>query len=544
MKQIDLSGLSFSELIRRDKYYVDKTLLVKDLLSTNDRGVFLFTRPRRFGKTTNLSMLDAFFNIEYRGNDWFDGLLISKYPEYDSYRNSFPVIHLDMRASKKGTYDGFVYGMKCAISEVFKEHKYLLESDIPDSYFRRLHDRIVNREATDEELRDSLLLLSKTLEEYHGRKVIILIDEYDCAVADSFGQESHRPMLDFLRDFLGLALKGNSSLQMAYMTGVMQIAKESLFSDLNNISVNNILSEMSDERFGFTKSEVRDILSYYGHPEKFDEAREWYDGYRFGDAEVYNPFSIMAYVQNGFKPDTYWVNSGSQNIIRTLLEHIDNTNLATISNILTGSAAAAHIETSLAFGDLYGSDESLLSLMTTAGYLNAVPRDDGLFDIFIPNKEIWKIVDDTFRRMNPVDPGDFARFNGYLISGDAEKMATELESILKDESYLTLRNEYVYQAILVTILHQMRGRYEIRAEYEAGNGRADIFLRPLSPPLPWIIMELKVVKSDGMLDKGLDEAMDQIRDRRYSMGLSGKTLLVGMSFFKKVPKVRTEIIDN
>ena len=242
------------------------------------------------------------------------------------------------------------------ISEVFKEHRYLLESDVPDDYFRRLHDRIVNREATDEELRDSLLLLSKTLEEYHCRKVIILIDEYDCAVADSFGQESH-PMLDFLRDFLGLTLKGNGSLQMAYMTGVIQIAKESLFSDLNNISVNNILSEMSDERFGFTESEVRDILSYYGHPEKFDETREWYDGYRFGDAEVYNPFSIMAYVQNGFRPDTYWVNSGSQNIIRTMLEHIDDTNLATMSNILTGGVAAAHIETSLAFGDLYGSDE-------------------------------------------------------------------------------------------------------------------------------------------------------------------------------------------
>ena len=543
MKQIDRGGLQFPELIEKNKYYVDKTSVIGDILSQNDCGVYLFTRPRRFGKTTNLSMLDAFFNIRYKGNTWFDGLEVSKHHEYDEYKNAFPVIHIDMKASKSDTYEGFISGMIDAVSDAFKDHTYLLEIDIRKP-LRDLFSMLDDLDVPETRLVNSLKLLSEGLESYHGKKAIILIDEYDAPVSDAFGKDFHRQILSFLRQFLGSALKSNSSLQMAYMTGVMQIAKESIFSDLNNVVVNNVFSKRSDERFGFTESEVKELFTYYGHPEKFEEAREWYDGYHFGDAEVYNPFSIMSYVDEDFTPKGYWVNSGGDWIIRSLLEHIDDVNFMAMTDLVTGKSIRTHITETLAYGDLYTSDESLFSLMVMSGYLNAVPADGGMFDVSIPNSEIMGIVDDMIRRMNPMNSRDFAEFNRLLLNGDAEGMAEKLGEILQDESYLTLRKEFVYQAIVVTILHLMNSRYEIRAEYEAGNGRADVFMRPRSPMTPWIIMELKAVKTESKLDGGLDEALNQIREKRYSMGIPGEVVLIGMSFWKKVPKVRVEISKN
>lgn len=543
MRQVSRSGLSFQRLREDDAYFVDKTLLIRDILDRSQSGVYLFTRPRRFGKTTNLSMLDAFFNIKYNGNTWFNGLEISKHHEYDEYRNAFPVIHLDMKPSKGDDYGQFITGVRLALSKTFNMHRYLLDSDIMKP-LRDLFSMLDDRSATDERMVEALLLLSEALEAYHGKKVIILIDEYDAPVSDAFGKDFHRQILSFLRQFLGSALKSNSSLQMAYMTGVMQIAKESIFSDLNNVVVNNVFSKRSDERFGFTESEVKELFAYYGHPEKFEEAREWYDGYRFGDAEVYNPFSIMSYVDEDFTPKRYWVNSGGDWIIRSLLEHIDDVNFMAMTDLVTGKSIMTHITETLAYGDLYTSDESLFSLMVISGYLNAVPADDGMFDVSIPNSEIMGIVNDMIRRMNPVNSRDFAEFNRLLVNGDAEGMAEKLGEILQDESYLTLRKEFVYQAIVVTILHLMNSRYEIRAEYEAGNGRADVFMRPRSPMTPWIIMELKAVKTESKLDSGLDEALNQIREKRYSMGIPGEVVLIGMSFWKKVPKVRVEISKN
>lgn len=242
MKQIDTGGLSFPDLRNDDFYYVDKTLLIKDILEKNDRGVYLFTRPRRFGKTTNLSMLDAFFNIEYKGNTWFDDLAISRYSQFDNVKNKFPVVSLNFKNTKSSDYGKFIELMKSAIYEAFDSHRYLLNSDRIEPDQKKKFMEVLDESTSEALLGNRMYLLCKMLERHHGRKVIVLIDEYDRAISDSFGSKSFRPVMDYLEEFLNYLLKNNDSLQMAYVTGVTLIAKESIFSGLNNLKVNNVFS--------------------------------------------------------------------------------------------------------------------------------------------------------------------------------------------------------------------------------------------------------------------------------------------------------------
>lgn len=544
MKQIDTGGLSFAEIRRRDKYYVDKSMLIADILLRNDSGVYLFTRPRRFGKTTNLTMLDAFLNMKYEGNTWFDGLEISSHHEFDRYRNAFPVIYVDLKGTKSPDYEGFLAAMRSVILKSLKEHLYLLDSPVLTKDESLLFDRLFENTADREDLKSSVAVLSGILERYHGRKVVVLIDEYDRAVSDAFGSRSHRPMMDFLGEFLNAALKSNDSLQMAYITGVMQIAKESIFSDLNNIAVNNIFSRFSDERFGFTEAEVKQILSDYGHPERFEEAKQWYDGYRFGDAEVYNPYSIMCYVSEGFEPTPHWANSGGDRVVRWLLERISDVNFTSIAGLVTGGSFETELYPAIAFEDVSkGSDITLYSLMAMSGYLKAVPVGDDTFEVSIPNEEVRRTVDRLMKSMNPIDTLLFADFSRAVLDGDADRMATSLRRILTGGNYQNMK-ENGYEAILMTVLWSLSRRYEVGTERDAGNGRTDIFMRPKTAGAPPLIMELKVADSKKDLDRELDRAFGQIHDRSYYAGLPGKVVLIAIAFYVKTPKVRVEVIDN
>ena len=545
MKQVDTGGLSFAELREEGMYYVDKTMLIADILSEGDRDIYQFTRPRRFGKTTNLSMLDAFFNIKYKGNTWFDGLEISKHPEFERYKNAFPVIHLDLNNTKVATYESFFNRMRTAVRNAYEAHEYLLKEPDVDQDFVELFRSIKRRDLKESFLVTSIGDLSKAIFKSIGRKPIILIDEYDCAVSDYFGEASHMETLEFLGRFFRSALKTNPNREMVYMTGVMQIAKESIFSDLNNVSVDNIFSEHSGERFGFTESEVREILRYYGHPEKLDEVREWYDGYRFGDAEVYNPFSIMMYIRNRFNPGLYWINSGGDGIVKSLLNRIDDANLSTITDLVTGNVARVRLYESLVFKDVYTSDESLFSLMAMTGYLNAVPVGDRRFDISIPNREVMGIVRDMAERIRPITDAGFIEFNQAVLDGDAERMASLLEEFLTTTSYLNLSDktpENPYEMMVVTLLIGLCERYTVRTEREMGYGRSDIVMIPKVQGDLGIVMELKIAKTSKDMDSGVDEALKQIHDMKYYKELSGEVLLIGVCFHSKQAKARSEII--
>ena len=501
MKQIDLSGLSFADLREKDKHYVDKTLLIGDLLDTDDSGVYLFVRPRRFGKTTNLTMLDAFFNIRYEGNSWFDGLEISKHPEYERYRNAFPVIHLDLGNAKADTYERFIDGMRRAVTLCFEPHRHLL------------------------------------------------IDEYDAAVSDAFGTESHEPMMSFLRGLMYASIKGNPYRGMVYVTGVMQIAKQSIFSDLNNIVVNNVFSKKSDERFGFVESEVKGILADFGYEDRFDAARRWYDGYRFGDVEVYNPYSIMYFVSEGCEEKAYWVGSGRDVLIRDLLESITSEKYTEIMKLVTGDSILSDLTEAFPYGVIRRSGKPLYSLMVMSGYLKAVPTDrvdpygNRLFELSIPNEGVRRLIGELMKSVYPVDTDDFVLFNRAILEEDAPSIESTLTRIMNGASYLNLR-ESTYQAVVMTLVHALSGRYRVKVEAPEGQGRADILLSPKVRGDLYIIVEIKVAERKKDLDARVTEAFEQIHDREYYKGMEGRIILMGLAFWKKIPKARIESVMN
>lgn len=540
-KQIDTRGLPFKELRGDGKFYVDKSMLIADLLRHNDRGVYLYTRPRRFGKSTNISMLDAFFNIKYNGNDWFDGLEISEHREFDAYRNAYPVVYLDFKGVESSSFEDFLDSMATVAIKAFDSfYDTIRDMDLRPSESAMV-DRIWSKTASKDDIRESVGILCGIVERAYGRKVVVLIDEYDRPVTESFRKDHLESVIRFLGLFLTNILKGNESVQMAYVTGVMQVAKSGIFSGLNNLSVNNVCSRDSDERFGFTEDEIKKILSYYGHPEKLEEARGWYDGYRFGDAEVYNPFSIMSYVSNRFTPANYWTNTGNDKPMSWLISRTDPGSVEVLADLVSGSTATSELHLDVTYEEMSLSRGiDLYSLMVMTGYLKAVPRADGLFDLSIPNREVMEHVDRVLKRNLPVEDRPMIDFCRSVRESDGEGMESSLAAILAGTSYFDMRTEAAYEILVLTVLRGIPDGYEVMAQREHGNGRTDIMLTPRREGLDTVIIELKTADTDSALQSRAEEALRQIHDRRYYNGLSGDVILVGIAFHGVVPKVAVE----
>ena len=544
MKQVNISGIPFRDFRERDKYYVDKSLLIKDILDTNPGGVHVYTRPRRFGKTTNITMLDAFFNMQYKGNTRFDGLAISEFPEYDRYRNAFPVVYIDLKDADPRDYDLFIESLNSIIIRTFKRFDTELSSDVVMRSESLLLDRIYSKKASEDDLRDSVLTLCEILQRYHGRRSIVLIDEYDRALTDSFGTETQKRVIDFLSGFFSTTLKSNRNLQMAYVTGVMQVAKAGMFSGLNNISINNIASTTSDERFGFTESEVRGILDYFGHPEKFEEVREWYDGYRFGDAEVYNPFSVMLYVQNGFVAKGYWAGTSRNLPLNWMVGRADSRSIDTVSRLIAGETAETDLHFEITYEDLiHLRERDLYSLMVMTGYLKSVSTEGGYL-VSIPNKEVMEDLDTIMSNNSPqVNDRLFPEFCRAMLEGRATDMEPLLNDILAGGNYLNLNKEYAYELVLMTMTRGIIRNYDVRTERQEGNGRTDMILTPKTEEYPPIVIELKTADGTDGLDASVQDALHQIHDRRYYNGMKGKVILYGVAFCGVVAKVGTETLD-
>lgn len=551
MKQIDLGDMSFAELRENNMYYVDKTGLIKDILDSNRFGIYLFTRPRRFGKTVNLSMLDAFFNISYEGNNWFDDLEISKYPEYYAYKNAFPVIHIDLGIVNADRYEEFLAGMRKSVRDAFEPHRYLLGwSELSDT-MKSLFD-IFGSETTPlspDMLKFSVNNLSEALTKYHGKQPVILIDEYDRAVSNAFGEESHKEIMSFLEKFMYASIKGNPNKQMVYITGVMQIAKQSIFSGLNNVVVNNIFSKKSDERFGFTEDEVKSILTDFGFSNRFEITKKWYDGYRFGDVEVYNPYSIMNFVSHNCLEKPYWVDSGRDVLIKDLLNSITVEKYTDIMKLVTGGSIESNLMDSFPYEVIKKSGEPLYSLMVMAGYLNAVPIEktdiygNELFALSIPNEEVRRLVGRLMKNVYPIDTDDFTLFNKAILDENAPVMEKTLTRITAGASYLNLK-ENTYQAVIMTLIHTLSNRYRVKVEVPEGQGRVDVLLDPLVHGEPHIIFELKVAKKKSDLNSRVDEAIEQIHNREYYNGMAGRVILIGIAFWNKIPKVKIDSVMN
>ena len=537
-----MTGIDDFNMIRDEGgYYIDKTTLIGDILEQK-KGVYLFTRPRRFGKSLNLSMLDSYFNLRYADDpDRFAGLRISELRPDDPEKNAYPVVHMSLKGLKSTTYESFIEVLRQKISIVYKNFIELGSSSEQDPDDARQFLRVKSGEASEAELRFSLFNLTRMLEVEYGKKVILLIDEYDNAVNEA-ALDIRGIILGFLSEFLSEALKSNTSLRFAVLTGVMQIAKANIFSGLNNLYTDSIFDSRFQEYWGFSEREVQQLCADFGHPERFEEAKEWYDGYRFGTAEVYNPWSVLNYADSGFVPKEYWANNSTNSILEDLYRRADISDLKDLIDI-AGDGIVKALYTTITYSDAENDDESLYSVMAMTGYLKAVSEGNGLYRLSVPNNEVRRLMSVKLSSLSRIGQTGFNIFCTSIANGDADTVERVLGEILLGGSYWNLTEERSYELVIMTILYGISERFRIRTEQEGGNGRIDIIMEPKAAGRAGMIIELKKVDSEAELEGAADSALSQIHEKRYYLGMHGPVLLYGISFCGKIPCVKHERLD-
>ena len=541
-------GVQDFKKVRDEGYlYVDKSDLIPQILSQKSE-VYLYTRPRRFGKSLNLSMLDAFFNIRYpKDNTWFDGLKVSDCRECDEHRNAYPVIYLDFKRLNSKDMKTFNEKLSEMLSMLYDSFGYLLDSKNISIREAELIQLTIDEKLTPSKMYSSILRLSELLYKHHGTKVIILIDEYDNPIHNAFGKPHHQEILDSMRDILSSALKGNNSLQFGVVTGVMQISKESIFSGLNNLRVNNVLSKDFDEMFGFTDEEVKAVLEEYGRPEKIEEAREWYDGYRFGDANIYNPWSLLNYVGERFEPKPYWAGTSGNSILEDLFENASPELWDEFRSLSEGDVVEYTISPTITFQDLHTDERNIYSMLVMSGYLTAF-EDDGIQYIRIPNGEMADVFGSTIlNRLNVNSSMHVRNLSKAFVSGDSDAVEKRLYNLFASSAgNAMLNDEHSYQAFVTGMLMFLNGRYTVKADFEEGNGRYDIKLERRYGDYPNIVIEIKRIpidSSDEVATSSAMKALEQIKERDYLHGLEGPTLIYGIAFRNKKPTVLSERMD-
>ncbi len=433
----------------------------------------------------------------------------------------------------------FINDIKSLMSSTYDGFDYLIDDDRIRGSLRRDYLDTYVSDFSNTSLKMSLSRLCEMLHIYHGVKPIVLIDEYDNIINQAFNRSIYADVIDFIRSFLSSALKSNEHLEFAVITGVMQIAKESIFSGLNNITVNNIFSKKFDERYGFTEDEVKTLCKEYDHPEKFEEAKEWYDGYRFGDAEIYNPWSVLRYISENFIPATYWSGTSGNDIINTLLDSADDDVYSELHRLGNGESIISSLNSTVIMNDIGVDGTAIYSIMAVSGYLNAVPDDSDAFLLSIPNKEMYKVFAEMMtKHINDSASVAFA----YLFDGmedmNIDKMQKALDMIFnKNIPFILLSKEKDYQLILGAAAMSRLGRYTVSLEEESGNGRADIIMRPNRSGLPNIILEMKRSDSVNDLESDSSKAISQIEEKGYFRNMKGRILLYGISFNGKSSRI-------
>ena len=543
-------------------YYVDKTKLVEQLMQ-NWGEVNLFTRPRRFGKTLNMSMLRSFFEI---GTDksLFDGLYISRNKELcDMHMGKYPVISITLKGIEGMTFEESRNMLKIILKNEARRHYYLKNSDRLTDDDKQQYEQILL--GTSENTTDSLRLLSQLLFLHYDKKVVILIDEYDVPLDKAFQNGYYSEMTSLIRGILGQALKTNDYLQFAVLTGCLRISKESIFTGLNNFKVLSIADARFDEQFGFTDSEVRDILEEYGVSDKISEVKDWYDGYRFGKADVYCPWDVINYVDHlqadpNARPQAYWINSSGNGLVRRLINIADESTKDEIERLIAGETIEKAIRLELTYDEIDNSIDNIWSVLFTTGYLtNAgeieLPGGGGYgYRLVIPNKEVRQVfvsqIQEWFRQTVTYDDGCVQDLCEAFMAGDADKIQSNLNMILiKTISVLDTKarddqKENFYHGLLLGLLRS-KPDWRIKSNRESGDGFSDISIEPTIPE-KGIVVEVKYSNTISGLDDACGKAMKQIRDRRYDEALreDGREDIIayGIAFCRKRCKVVCEKI--
>lgn len=536
MRSIPLGNDDFKDIRDNNGYFVDKSMLIEGIVKSPTTKVFLFTRPRRFGKSLGMSMIDAFFNMRYEGNTWFDDLHVSDCKECSKERNRYPVIFLNMKNLVVNDSVSFRKSMAETMESLYQSYRYLLDSEVLNSDYKEKYRAVTRFDYSKISLERTLLNLSEMLRIHHGMQVVILIDEYDNPIQRTYGTDVQGEVITFMRDFMSPALKSNDALKFGVVTGVMQIAKESIFSGLNNLSTNNVLDKKFDECFGFTETEVRELISYYGHPEKFDECKEWYDGYIFGDEEVYNPWSLLRYIDSGFEPGRYWAGGSGNDIIGTLLQTDDRDVYDELRIMASGGSINRYVDPFVVYSDIETKVDVIYSVMVMSGYLKAKRTKDG-FELSIPNKEVFEVYSDMLLSPYGGDRMAFTIRNLFrsIQAGDVDGITDRVRDLMRSTvSAKILDSEHAYQTYIIGMMMGFCGNYEIYGDrLESGDGFADIIFRKIRGPGPNIVMELKRSDSEKDMEKDSEFALRQIIDKDYVHDMSGRTLLYGVAFHSK-----------
>jgi len=549
-KAVPVGIEDFKELIQDEYYYVDKTLLIDEMLM-NKSKVTLFTRPRRFGKTLNMSMLRYFFDVKDKEENkkLFENLKIYD-SEYMSEQGKYPVIFVSLKDLKEDTWEECLESIKDIMYKIFNEYSFLRKKlNIVE---KRQFDKIWEITGNERNFKTSLLDLSNYLNKYYGEKVIILIDEYDAPIINAFDKGYYNEAINFFQTFYSSALKTNNSLKYGVLTGITRIIKEGIFSGLNNLYVNTILSKDYSEYFGLLENEVIEMLEYFDMKYKIEEVREWYNGYIFGESKVYNPWSIVNYVREK-EIKAYWANVSGNTLLENMLNHAGESVYDDLKRFTDGESIEKYISDGTTIKSLLNNDDEIWQVLLYSGYLTKDEKQKEIdvtseytdvYNLRIPNKEIRKYFGNMFLNrffgtevktnilIKALENGDIKKF---------EKTLGEIMINMLSHFDLDKEMEKIYQVFMIGLVGFLMGKYEIISNDESGYGRYDLAMIPIKSNEKAYLMEFKISKTKNEMEKRAQKALKQIDEKKYDTKLKARgiknILKIGVAFYGKEVKV-------
>lgn len=542
-------GVSDFKLATTGYYYVDKTLMIRDFLDKKPM-VSLFTRPRRFGKTLNMDMLRVFFEKTNEDTSVYfkDKQIWQCGNYYTKHQGQYPVIFLTFKDIKSMTWEETFQKIRRLISLEFIRHNELETSSVLTSYEKEQYHLLAGDTGDEIDCQMGLQLLSLLLHKHYGRECIIIIDEYDTPIQQGHTCNFYPEIVNFMRNFFSGGLKDNPHLAFGFLTGILRVAKESIFSGMNNLKTYSILDDGYSSYFGFTEKEVKDMLRYYGKDDKYNELSEWYDGYRFGNTEIFNPWSVINYISDNCFPKAFWQSTGSNEIIGEIIQTATPEITKDLYKLLCGEKIATYIDTGVIYPEVQNNPYSIYSFLLVAGYLkiaNIYPQSDGNFmcDVAIPNKEITFVYEKEV--LNRTNQNSLAiSISQAIFSKDTQKLQALLEDFMvKSISSIDGANEGFYHGMMLGLCAILGNRYKIRSNRESGLGRFDIQLMPLTKGMPGFTFEFKHTKDEHTdLSALADNALQQIDAKKYDTELRdngvNSVIRIGIAFRGKSAVVR------
>lgn len=522
-------GVSDYRLASTEYYYVDKTMMIKDFIDERPM-VSLFMRPRRFGKTLNMDMLRTFFEKTNEDTSVYfkDKKIWQCGEKYRAYQGKYPVIFVTFKDIKFNTWKETFDAIRQVFSLEAQSHSELQTSDKCDEYDKKIFEKLLTGEVNEVELSGALLNLSRMLHKHYGIAPIIIVDEYDIPIQQGYMKGYYEEVILFMRNLFSGGFKDNKHLSYGFLTGILRVSKESIFSGLNNLAINSVLDNKYSSYFGFTAEEIHDMTKYYGVEDKYEEICQWYDGYRFGKTEIFNPWSVINYFNNECEPRAFWLSTGSNDIIGEIIAEADSEIYDKLVSLVNGETFTTYIDTSVIYPQIKNNPSSIYSFLLVAGYLKVLKcttafNGDYMCEVGLPNKEISLVYHkEILQQLDNIIPQNTAiSIQEAIFSGDNVRLKKLIEKLLLESvSSFDTAGENFYHGFMLGLC-ALLGEYFVSSNKESGNGRYDIQLKPTRKGLPGILIELKAEKkcSDDQLRKLSESALQQIIDKNYDTEL-------------------------